>query len=191
MKRMFSVLCIVSICIGSLNINALAKEGIDANEVIKDQVISFEEFADATGEAKEKEEIIDSLNEMQIQRAPSESVVTIRRVVTKKVQAGVTLQCAAYLVVVRDNVRNVYIQTLEVRSPYVTIAEAVSNISSSGSASVSISGTTATIHYNGEIFFDLYNSITVSAGGLVQVGTSTGNAIRYRYTVGTQFVMRP
>lgn len=166
---------------------AKEKDGIS----IKDIEVTQEEYVKAVAN---NENISLSEAEKEIQqdrvqaRVNPESVVTISRTVSKRINPSFTLNCTAYLDVVRDNLTSQYIEIVAVRSPYVYLSGAVSTSTMSGSVSSSHSGRNATVYFNGSIIYTLSTNVSVGVNILgISIGVGAGGNTQYQYSVSTTF----
>lgn len=189
-KSIINLLLSCSILVGNVSIGLSAKENEDV--MVKDVIVSQEEYIQAISKYenlpyKEAEEEI-RLDRIQA-RVDPESVVTILRSVTRKVNSSFYLRCTAYLDVVRDNLTNRYIEIIDVKAPNVDLAGPCTDSAMSGSCSSSCSGTSATVYCNGSITYTISTSASIGTDILgVQVGVSVGGNTIYRYPVSTTFV---
>lgn len=163
----------------------------DSDVIIIDEIISEDEYIAVVAKSEnltceEAKELI--ANDREIARVAPESVVTIHRTVTKKVNNDFSLQCSAYLDVVRDNRTSDYIEITAVRAPYVDLVGPSIKSTMSGNTDYTISGTKATVYCNGSITYSAPStSVSVNFPG-VSVSTDVSGNIVYRYSVNTTFV---
>lgn len=173
------------------NMAFAAQTGVERDTVVKDVLVSQDEYIRAVAEHEKisySEAETEIENARTIARVAPESVVTIQRSVTKRLNSSYTLKCTAYLDVARDNRTNNYIEILNVKAPYVDLVGPSLKSTMSGSTDFSICGTKATIYCNGTITYALPTA-ALSVGGLgVSLGTNVTGDRLYRYDVSTTFV---
>lgn len=188
-------ICLILVFTLSLKgpLTVMASEFTDDNISIETRIISESEYVAFIAEENnisydEARKLIEQKRKEE--RINPESVVMVKKSVTKKITKDFTLECTAFLEILKDEAHRQYIEILSVTSPTVSLVGKHINASMN---EVALEGKvdskkTAKVYCNGAI---QYSVSTEVSGSLdlpgYSVGVGVGGTENYVYNVSTIF----